>query len=152
MSAVAIYPPPNMPDRRDTAIGCTCAIALAVLLALAANLFGAPVPKPPRDLDRAAFVGVWKYGYGAQENGVMHLAEDATYYSVHRVDADTAYVGTWRVDGVTLVLSERALNLDTGSMSGACIEYRIEFARDKWPARVGRSQHGALVTLTRIEP
>jgi hypothetical protein len=127
-----------------------CAIALAVLLALAANLFGAPVPPAPKQLDRTAFVGVWKYGYGSQADGVMHLCEDATYYSVHRVDAETAYVGTWHVEGATLVLHERALNLDTGRMSSAGIEYRITFDRDKLPARFGRSQHGTTVTLTRI--
>lgn len=115
----------------------------------------APVPPPPKSLSTEAFVGLWDYKYGHQEEGLMLLQENGIYISRHAPDAKIYYLGLWQVKGDVLYLRETSYYPEAADFkwSRNWAHYEFKFDLSKLPCFSGKTNYGSVVRLgNRREP
>lgn len=125
-------------------LGCVV-VAVVFFGFIVPKLRGAPTPAPPR-LSAELLVGRWRYDYGLMTGGWIEFARDGSYVSSHDPDRGPQHVGTWRVDGGALVLTERRL-CPTHGVSEFSTRYEFLVSTRDYPAVVGTC-NGAPVSLT----
>lgn len=89
----------------------------------------APVPKQaakPVELTADALVGTYHYEWGNLREGVITFSSNGEYLGIHDLTGSVIYHGKYRVDGMTVTLTEYGYNSQLDSHWGPT-EYRFDF-------------------------
>ncbi|MBN9121080.1 MAG: hypothetical protein J0I06_18330 [Planctomycetes bacterium] len=104
------------------------------------------MPPPPR-LTAELLVGSWAYRWGDRCDGRITFHADGTYHSYHEPNGQR-YVGTWALEGTTVVLKEYALHRETGEPWIGPTRYEFALATRDYPTLPGRTSGGTVVVLS----